>query len=120
MVFELTLVDARHVRRRIMFKIKNATFKPAAAGPFEIRFYAIKPNKREAFLDFYRDTLLDWLKEKSIDKANLSLIETITGTGSSNLQVIFAASPLNSPPWDTITKLKGLEEFLLETKPVLV
>ena len=99
--------------------VKNASFKPAAAGPFEIRFYAIKPNKREAFLDFYRVTLLDWLKAERIDKANLSLIETITGTGTSGLQVIFA-SPLNSPPWDTITQLKGLEEFLLETKPVLV
>ncbi len=103
-----------------MFKIKSATFTPAAAGPFEIRFYAINPNKREAFLDFYRVTLLDWLKAERIDKANLSLIETITGTGTSSLQVIFAASPLNSPPWDTITQLKGLEEFLLETKPVLV
>ena len=103
-----------------MAKKQNATFRPAAAGPFEIRFYAINPNKREAFLDFYRDTLLDWLKKKRIDKANLSLIETITGTDTSSLQVIFAASPLTSPPWDTISELEGLEEFLLETKPVLM
>lgn len=103
-----------------MFKIKSATFKPAAAGPFEIRFYAIKPNKREAFLDFYRDTLLKWARRVRIDEANLSLIETITGTGTSSLQVVFAASPLNSPPWDTISELQGLEDFLLETKPVLM
>ena len=103
-----------------MAKIKTATFTPAAAGPFEIRFYAINPNKREAFLDFYRDTLLDWLKAERIDKANLSLIETITGTGTSSLQVVFAASPADSPPWDTIVELKALEEFLLETQPVFV
>lgn len=103
-----------------MDKIKNATFRPAAAGPFEIRFYAIKPNKREAFLDFYRVTLLPWLRDERIDKANLSLIETITGTGTNRLQVVFAASPPTSPPWDTISHLKDLEDFLLETKPVLV
>jgi hypothetical protein len=117
MVFELTLVDARHLRRRIMAKINNAKFTPAAAGPFEIRFYAIDPNKREDFLNFYRVTLFKWLRDHHIDKANLSLIETITG---SSLQVVFAASPPNSPPWDTFIELDGLEEFLLETKPVLV
>ena len=102
-----------------MAKVKNATFKPAAAGPFEIRFYAIKPDKREAFLDFYHGTLLPWLTSERIDKANLSLIETITGTGTNRLQVVFAASPLDSPPWDTISELTGFEDFLLETKPVL-
>jgi len=100
-----------------MAKIKNAKFTPAAAGPFEIRFYAIKPDKREAFLNFYRVTLLNWVKDHDIDKANLSLIETITG---SSLQVVFAASPPNSPPWDTFIELDGLQEFLLETQPVLV
>ncbi len=102
-----------------MAKVKNATFTPAATGPFEIRFYAIKPDKREAFLDFYRVKLLPWLRRERIDNANLSLIETITGTGTNRLQVIFAASPLDSPPWDTISELKGFEDFLLETKPVL-
>ena len=98
-----------------MVKIQNATFRPAAAGPFEIRFYAINPNKREKFLDFYRVTLPQWLEEQKIDKANLSLIES-----SSSLQVVFAASPPDSPPWDTFIELKDLDEFLLETKPVLV
>ena len=102
-----------------MAKVNNATFKPAAAGPFEIRFYAIKPNKREAFLDFYRVKLLPWLRSERIDNANLSLIETITDTGTNRLQVIFAASPVDSPPWDTISELQGFEDFLLETKPVL-
>jgi hypothetical protein len=87
----------------------NATFKPAAAGPLEIRFYAIDPNKREEFLTFYRTKLVPWLTSKGVDTANLSLIES-----STSFQLVFAATP-NSPPWDT-----EIDKFLLETKPVVV
>lgn len=89
----------------------NASFKPAMAGPLEIRFYAIDPNKREEFLIFYRTKLVPWLTTKGVDTANLSLIKSDT-----SFQLIFAAAP-GSPPWDTIPGLDGL---LLETEPVVV
>jgi hypothetical protein len=92
----------------------NATFKPAAAGPLEIRFYALEPTKREGFLTFYRSKLVPWLDRKGIDTANLSVIES-----SSSLQLVFAADPA-SPPWDTIRELDGLKEFLLPTESVVV
>lgn len=92
--------------------MKNVTFKPA---PLEIRFYAIDPTKRQEFLNFYRDTLVPWLTSHGDDTANLSLIETDPRT---SLQLIFAAAAA-TPPWDT-SPLDEINNFLLETKPVMV
>lgn len=92
----------------------NATFKPAAAGPLEIRFYAIDLTKREEFLTFYRTKLLPWLTSTGEDIANLSLIES-----RSSLNLVFAAT-LNSPPWDTRPIIDDFNKFLMDTKPVVV
>jgi hypothetical protein len=115
MMLQAILVEARQAKEKMM---KNATFKPAAAGPLEIRFYAIDPTKRQEFLIFYRDTLVPWLTSHGDDTANLSLIETDPRT---SLQLIFAAAA-GSPPWDTkLDRLfADLDKLLLETDPVVV
>ncbi len=100
-----------------MAKIKNATFTPAAAGPLEMRLYAIDLTKREEFLTFYRTKLLPLLiTVEGVDTANLSLIES-----RSSLQVVFVAT-LNSPPWDTRLNpiFADFDKFLVETNPLVV